>query len=198
MEPLAAVLRGVNAIELGEGDTVVVCGAGPIGLLAVILARQLGAGRIIVSQTSAARRALAVEFGADVAIDPRADDLVTRVRQETDGVGADCVIVATPAPVVYGQAVQMAAIGGRVNYFAGLPSGRGEVTIDANLVHYRELRVTGSTANTTEDCIDALAILAREPDVYSRLVTSRFPLADGVEAFAASADGSELKVVVEP
>jgi threonine dehydrogenase-like Zn-dependent dehydrogenase len=198
MEPLAAVSRGFAAIDLGAGDSVVVCGAGPIGLLAVLLARQVGAGRIIVSQTSAARRALAAEFGADATVDPRAEDFVERVLAETGGAGADCVIVATPAPAVYGQAVRMAAIGGRVNYFAGLPSGRGEVTIDANLVHYRELRVTGTTANTTEDCARALAVLAEHPDAYSRLVTHRFALEDAVDAFAAATDGTELKVVVTP
>ena len=198
MEPLAAVLRGFNAVDLHAGESVVVIGAGPIGLLSVVLARRLGASRVLVSQTSASRRALAVEFGADVTIDPRGEDLVTRVLEETDAAGADCVIVATPAPGVFTDALRLAALGGRVNYFAGLPSGRGEVTIDANLVHYRELRVTGSTANTTQDCIDALAILDDDPEAFRPLVTNRFALADGVQAFSASADGSELKVVVEP
>lgn len=196
MEPLAAVLRGLKAIDFAAGDSILVCGAGPIGLITVILARQLGASRILVSQTSAARRELAARFGADITIDPRADDLVTRVIAETDGRGADCVVVAAPIPAIYPQALAAAAIGGRVNFFAGLPSGASIVELDANLVHYRELRVTGSTANTTEDCLEALAILAEQPEAYRQLVTHRFELADVEEAFRTAADGAALKVVV--
>lgn len=198
MEPLAAVLRGLKALDFAAEDTILICGAGPIGLIAVILARQLGAAKVIVSQTSVARRELAARFGADVTIDPRAEDLVTRIAAETGGRGADCVMVATPIRAVFSQALQTAAIGGRVNYFAGLPSRASSVDLDANLIHYRELRVTGSTANTTEDCLDALAILAANPEAYRRLVTHRFGLSDIEEAFRMSADGEALKVVVRP
>lgn len=198
MEPLAAVLRGLRAISAGPGDTLAVLGAGPIGLLAVVLARQLGVQSVLVSQTSAPRRALARQFGADVTVDPRADDLSRCVAEATDGRGADCVLVATPAPTVFADAVGIAARGGRVNFFAGLPSGAGAVTLDANLVHYRELLLTGSTANTTQDCVDALTVLAEHPDAYRPLVTHRYPLADAEAAFRAAADGDALKVVVEP
>jgi threonine dehydrogenase-like Zn-dependent dehydrogenase len=198
MEPLAAVLRGTQALALSSEDSLVIIGAGPIGLLAVLLAKQLCVARVIVSQTSAARRKLARHFGADLTIDPRAENLVSRVVEETAGRGADCVLVAAPAPAAYSQSVQMAAVGGRINFFAGLPSGQGEVRIDANLVHYRELLVTGSTANTTQDCVDALAILAAHPDSYRRLITHRFALADAERAIAVAASGDALKVVVQP
>jgi L-iditol 2-dehydrogenase len=198
MEPLAAVYRGLTAIGLVRGESLVILGAGPIGLIAVILARQLGAGSIIVSQTSAGRRQLAVDFGATVTIDPRAENLVDRVREETAEVGADCVLVATPVAELYPESLRLAAVGGRINFFAGLPGGRGEVPIDANLVHYNELFVTGSTANTTEDCEAALAILAADPGVYLPLISHRFALEDSLEAFRVSAAGVALKAVVEP
>jgi L-iditol 2-dehydrogenase len=196
MEPLAAVLHGLRALDVAADDSVLVFGAGPIGLLAVVLARQLGAGKILVSQTSAGRRELALRFGADVAIDPRAEDLLQRVRDETGERGADAVVVATPAHAVYPQALEAAAIGGRINYFAGLPSSDSVVGLDANLVHYRELRVTGTTANSTQDCLDALDILANHPEDYRRFVTHRFALADIEEAFRVSAEGAALKAVV--
>lgn len=196
MEPLAAVLHGLRALDLAAGDDVLVFGAGPIGLLAVVLSRQLGAGRIIVSQTSPSRRALALRFGADVAVDPRAEDLLSRVRDVTGGRGAGAVVVATPAVEAYGQALEAAAIGGRINYFAGLPSSRRMVSIDANLVHYRELRITGTTANSTQDCLDALDILAAHAEDYRSFVTHRFPLDAVAEAFEVSAGGTALKVVL--
>lgn len=196
MEPLAAVLRGLRAIRFAAGDTLVVIGAGPIGLLAVILAKQLGAGTVIVSQTSQARRDLARTFGADVTINPRATDLAAAVREHTGGAGADCVLVATPKSDVFEQSLQLAAIGGRINFFAGLPSGSSATVLDANLIHYRELQVTGTTANTTRDCTDALAILSEHAAAYRPLITHEFPLARTAEAFTTAADGAALKVVV--
>lgn len=198
MEPLAAVLRGLRAMDFGAGDSLAVIGAGPIGLLAVRLARQLGASNIIVSQTSAPRRALARDFGADHTVDPRAEDLREAVMRLTDGVGADCVLVATPIPEVFRASLALAAVGGRVNFFAGLPSGKGETPLDANLIHYRELVVTGSTANTTEDCVAALSILSERADEYRPLITHTLPLARAAEAFEIAAQGAALKVVVTP
>lgn len=197
-EPLAAVLRGVKALQLTAADSLLIHGAGPIGLIAVILAKQLGVRQIIVSQTSAARRELAARFGADVTVDPRAEDLPARVLTETAGRGADCTLVATPVPALFPQSLRTAALGGRINFFAGLPSGRGELTLDANLVHYKELRITGSTANTTQDCVEALAMLAQHADAYRPLVTHRFDLSEVTEAFRVSAAGDALKVVVAP
>jgi L-iditol 2-dehydrogenase len=198
MEPLAAVYRGFQALDLTAGDRLVVLGAGPIGLIAVLLARQLGVSPIIVSQTSASRRELAATFGADITIDPRSENLLDRVLAETDGAGADCVFVATPVASLYPESLRLAAVGGRINFFAGLPSGKGEIPLDANLVHYKELRVTGSTANTTADCVDALAMLTANPAAYLPLITHRFPLSEAVEAFRVSAAGEALKVVVQP
>ncbi|MGC5616422.1 zinc-binding dehydrogenase [Georgenia sp. Z1491] len=197
-EPVAAVVRGLRPLDPGPGDTVLVCGAGPIGLTTVLLARMRGAERIIVSQTSAPRRELAAALGADDTVDPRAEDLTERVLELTGGRGADCVVVATPVAEVFGDALRAAAVGGRVNFFAGLPSGKGEIALDANLVHYRELIVTGSTANTPEDNAEALKIVSSDPRRFRRLITDRVPLADAPAGFARAAAGESLKLVLEP
>jgi L-iditol 2-dehydrogenase len=196
-EPLAAVLRGARATATSPGDVVLVCGAGPIGLLHVMVARTRGARRIIVSEPSPARRDQALAMGATDAIDPTADDLTAAVRERSDGRGADVVIAAVPVPAVFDAAIGLAAVGGRVNFFAGLPSGRGRLELDANLIHYRELVVTGTTANTTEDCREALALLRSGAFDPSALITARHALEDGPAAFAAAAGGQAMKVVVE-
>ncbi|UFU06508.1 zinc-binding dehydrogenase [Ruania halotolerans] len=198
IEPVAAVVRGLRPLRLTSADTVLVCGAGPIGLTAVVLAKQAGVRRIIVSQTSAARRELAREYGADETIDPRAEDLVEKVFELTDGIGAEVVIAATPVHQVFTDAVRAAAKGGRVNFFAGLPSGKGEVTVDANLIHYRELLVTGSTANTAADCAEAMAIVAKAPEAFAALVTHQVPLREADRAFELAKSGEALKVLLEP
>lgn len=196
MEPVAAVRRGLRALRFEEGESIVVIGAGPIGLIAVSLAKQLGASQIIVSQTSPDRRRLAEDFGADETIDPRAVDLVSEVRRVTGGVGADCVLIATPNSQAFRSSVELTAVGGRINFFAGLPNGNGEIQLDANRIHYRELSVTGSTANTTDDCVEALGLLAQHSVRYRPLITHTMPLARAAEAFDIAASGAALKVVL--
>jgi 2-desacetyl-2-hydroxyethyl bacteriochlorophyllide A dehydrogenase len=197
VEPLACVLRGQRAVAVGEGDRVLVCGAGPIGLLHVALARAAGA-TVLVSEPHAVRRTEAVEFGAAVGIDPAAEDLRERVLAETDGLGADVVITAVPVPAVQEQALGLAAIGGRINFFGGLPRDASTIRIDSNDVHYRELQITGTTANDTDDCRAALELATSGRIDLSRLVTARFSIDQSDDAFAAAAGGRELKVVIEP
>lgn len=195
-EPIAAVVRGLRPLQIGPEDTLLVCGAGPIGLIALLVARHRGVGRVIVSQTSPHRRGIATELGADVTIDPRAGDLAEQVKQHTDGAGADAIVVATPVGEVFADALRAAAKGGRVNFFAGLPSGRGVVGLDANLVHYGELVVTGSTANTNADNVEALALLAEVPQLFSPLVTATFGLEEAGRAFDTARSGENLKVLI--
>ncbi|MCW2954364.1 MAG: hypothetical protein JWQ48_3534 [Conexibacter sp.] len=198
VEPLACVLRGQRAVGVREGDRVLVCGAGPIGLLHVLLARAAGAAKVLVSEPHARRREEAVAFGADVGIDPSGEDLRVRVFEETDELGADVVITAVPVPAVQEQSLELAAVGGRINFFGGLPRDASTIRIDANVVHYRELQLTGTTANDTDDCREALELALSGRIALDRLVTARFPLEQAGAAFAAAAGGRELKVVLEP
>jgi L-iditol 2-dehydrogenase len=198
VEPLACVLRGQRAVGLREGDRVLICGAGPIGLLHVMLARAAGARQVLVSEPHEVRRAEAIEFGADLGIDPIAEDLRARVLDATEGLGADVVITAVPVPAVQEQAPSLAAVGGRINFFGGLPRDAATIPIDSNLVHYRELHLTGTTANDVEDCRRALELAVSGQVDLARLVTARFPLDQAHEAFAAAGSGRELKVVIEP
>lgn len=198
VEPLAAVLRGQKACRTAPGDFVVVCGAGPIGLLHVLAAKGAGAGNVLVSEPGQMRREQALATGADHAVDPTATDLTEEVMLRSDGLGADVVIVATPLPVAQAAALELCALGGRVNYFGGLPSGHSRVEIDANLIHYRELVVTGTTGCTVQDCREALELVASGRIDTRPLITARFPLSAAAQAFAAAAGGKELKVVIEP
>lgn len=198
VEPLACALRGQRAVGVREGDRVLVCGAGPIGLLHVLLARAAGARQVLTSEPHERRRAEAIEFGADVGIDPVLEDLGARVREVTDGLGADVVITAVPMAAVQEQALSLAAVGGRINFFGGLPRDASTIAIDSNLVHYREMKITGTTANDLDDCRAALELAVMGKVDLSRLVTARFGLDRASEAFAAAGGGRELKVVIEP
>jgi len=198
VEPLACVLRGQRAVGLREGDSVLVCGAGPIGLLHAVLAQAAGARTVLVSEPHAVRRREAEAAAGAVGIDPTTEDLRARVLEETDGLGADVVITAVPVRAVQEQALELAAVGGRINFFGGLPRGASEITIDSNAVHYRELQLTGTTANDTDDCRRALDLVLEGRVDAARFVTARFPLDRAHAAFAEAAGGEQLKVVIEP
>ena len=130
VEPFACVLRGQNALGIRPGETVLVIGAGPIGLMHVALARLRGAGLVIVSEPNQARREQAAAMGADHVIDPSSQDLEEAVRGQSGREGADAVIVAAPTHTGQEAALRAAAIGGRINFFGGLPKDKPSIAFD--------------------------------------------------------------------
>ncbi len=198
IEPFACVVRGQEPLRIGPGDVVLVMGAGPIGIMHALLARLKGAARVIVSDPNPRRAAQAAGLGADRAVNPAEEDLAAVVRAESDGRGADAVIVAAPAHAAQEQALRLAAIGGRVNFFGALPADRPTIAFDSNLVHYRELIVTATTACSTRDCRVSAEIIGSGRVDLAPLVTAVFPLAAAVEALALAQSGDALKVVLDP
>jgi L-iditol 2-dehydrogenase len=198
IEPLACVLRGQNALGVRDGDIVVVMGAGPIGILHVKLANLRGALRVIVSEPAAGRREQALALGADKVVDPINEDLRAVVMEESGGRGADVIIVAAPSKAAQESAIEVAAIGGRINFFGGLPKDDPFINLNANMVHYKELVITGTTACSTYDCLRAADIVNSGRLELSPLITARFPLTLVAEAYAAAADGQNMRVTLEP
>jgi L-iditol 2-dehydrogenase len=131
-------------------------------------------------------------------VDPLSEDLKTILIEETNGHGADVIIVAAPIPAAQEEALDLAAIGGRINYFGGLPKGRPTISFNSNLVHYKELVVTATTACSTADCWQAAQIVTSGLVDLADIVSQRFPLSEAVKAFAAAEDGKSLKIVLEP
>jgi L-iditol 2-dehydrogenase len=198
VEPFACVLRGQNALRMQPGELVLILGAGPIGVMHLKLARARGAGRILVSEPAPQRAAQARQMGADRVVNPTVEDLKAVLNEESNGRGADIVIVAAPVHVLQESALDLAAIGGRINYFGGLPKDRPVINFNSNLVHYKELVVTGTTACSTADCWQATRIINSGLVNLSDIVSQRFPLAEAVQAFAAAEDGKSLKIVLVP
>ncbi len=116
MEPFACVLRGQNALHIQPGETVLVIGAGPIGIMHTKLARARGAGRVIVSEPSPDRANQAKSMGAHRVVNPTEEDLQKVLLEESGGRGADIVIVAAPVHAAQESALTLAAIGGRINF----------------------------------------------------------------------------------
>lgn len=198
IEPFACVLRGQDAVAVRPGEVVLVIGAGPIGVMHVMLARLRGAGRVIVSDLLPDRLRLAIRTGADRTVSPLQEDLAAVIAEESGGEGADVIIVAAPAAGAQEEALKLSAIGGRINLFGGLPREQSTIRFDSNLVHYKELVVTGTTACSTADCWRAAALVNSGRVDLSHLVSARFPLSEALQALAAAEDRKSLKVVIEP
>jgi L-iditol 2-dehydrogenase len=196
-EPLSCCVHGQRLSRVGLDDTVLVMGAGPIGLFHLQLALLAGAGNTIVSEPSEPRQSFAKDLGAHVTVNPESEDLSEVVLENTDGLGADVVLICIGMPQLVNEAFELTRKGGRVNVFAGLADeGRAEVA--ANLIHYNQLEVTGVTGARRSDYEVALRLIeSGRVDVFG-MVTHRFPLEDAAEAIETSAGGEGIKVAVIP
>ncbi|MDO4258798.1 MAG: alcohol dehydrogenase catalytic domain-containing protein [Actinomycetaceae bacterium] len=195
-EPVSCCLNGAHQFNVQPGDTVVVLGTGPIGLIHCALARLAGASTIIASGRKG-RLEPAERLGATHTTSATGDELLKEIRSITGGRGADVVIVAVGDLELAQVALEAAAIGGRVNYFAGFPKG-SVATVDVNLIHYKELVVTGGSNARRADVAQAVRLLSSGALDLSPLVTHTFPLGELDAAITAVEQRSGLKVAVTP
>ena len=198
-EPLACVLNGQELARVGEGDTVVVIGSGPIGCLHVRLARARGAARIILIDLNAERLAAAAALvHPDLTVATDAQDPVAAVLDATGGRGADVVITAAASGAAQEQGLQMLARRGRLSLFGGLPKDAPTITVDSNLVHYRELTIVGVNGSTPAQNKQALELIASGSVPVADLITHRLPLDQVLEGIEIVARGEAIKVTIEP
>jgi L-iditol 2-dehydrogenase len=198
-EPLACVLNGQELAAVTNEDVVVVIGAGPIGCLHVRLARARGASQVVLVERSTSRLEMSAErVSPDAAIDTTKDDAIDAVLKLTQGRGADVVITAAASGGAQEEALQMAARGGRISFFGGLPKDDPFIKLDSNLVHYRELKVVGANGSTPAQNTEALGLIADGSVPVADLITDRFPLDRVHDAIEAVRSGHSIKVVITP
>lgn len=194
-EPLSCVLNGHRRHGgVNPGETVVVLGGGPIGLLHARLCLAAGAGRVILSGRNPQRRRTATDLGA-LAVAPQ--EVGAAVAEATGGWGADVVIVAIGAEELADASLDLAAPGGRVSWFAGFPKG-SRASIQPNTVHYEELTVSGGSNATRSDVHDAVALLADGIIDEAPIVTHTFALDQWREAIEAARDHTGVKIAIDP
>ncbi len=177
-EPLACVLRGVQAITPERGETVVILGAGPVGLLFVQLAAKAGA-KVIVLGKGAKRLEAALRCGAELILDlATLKDPVAAIRKATPGgKGPDVVIEAVGRPEAWEQAVSIVRPGGRVLLFGGCPAGT-EVKLETRRLHYDELSLLSVFHHTPEAIRQSLNLLVNGTVKPDLLITRQAPLVD--------------------
>jgi L-iditol 2-dehydrogenase len=199
-EPLACVINGQELARVGEGDDVVIIGAGPIGCMHARLARARGASRITLVERSAERLELAAArvMPDEVVLAEEGMDAVAAVRALSDGRGADVVIVAAPSEAAHRDGIGMAASRGRISLFGSLPKDRPTVVFDANEIHYRELTIVGAANSTPAQNAAALAMIAEGRVPVADLITQTLPLEGLPDAIMSAAGGRGMKYVIAP
>jgi L-iditol 2-dehydrogenase len=198
-EPFACAINAQELISVGDGDTVVVFGAGPIGCIHIRLARANGAERVFLIDVNAERLKMSADaVQPDEVINGSEVDVVERVKELTGGRGADVVITATAANIAQEQAIGMAARRGRISFFGGLPKTNPYIKCDSNLVHYRELMIMGANGSAPEHNKRALEYISTGKVPVKDLITARLPLERALEAFDIVAKGEAIKVTIEP
>jgi L-iditol 2-dehydrogenase len=198
MEPLACVVHGVDRSPIRLGDTVVVLGAGPIGLMYVRLLKLRGA-RVIVCDPSPFRLTVATRLGADhVIATPDPEVQLAAVRDLTEGGrGADVVIEAVGLPEVWEQAIRLVRKGGTVNLFGG-PKPGTTITLDTNRIHYGMITLKAVFHHTPDTCQRALRLIVRRDITAEIFVSELLPLERTPEALERHQQHNVVKVGIIP
>jgi L-iditol 2-dehydrogenase len=201
VDPFACALNGIEVLEVGLGDTVLILGAGPIGCWQAVMARDRGAGRVFLSDVSGSRLDLAVAAVGGFVDDAWVageDNGLGGLLERTGGAGAERISVAAPSKQAQQAALEMAGKRARVVYFAGLPKGDPVSPLDMNQLHYKELAILGAYGATTRQYRITMEYLNRRRKELAPVVTHQFPLERIGEAFETIRSGAGLKMVVVP
>jgi len=201
---LRTAVHGFERIGgISTQDTVVVQGAGPVGLWSTVMAAEAGAGQVITIGAPASRLELASQWGAsrtiDIAAVPSASDRTEMIMEWTQGRGADVVIEAAGVPAAFPEAIDMVRRGGRV-LIMGLAANDKPVTIGAGAIATKHLRVTGVVSGYFPHYYRALLFMESNLGKYpfERLISNTYSLERATEAVQAMAAMRELKPVIVP
>ena len=194
-EPLASCLNGQELARVSQGDSLLIIGAGPIGLLHARLAVAKGASKVMAAETMPSRLAASRSDGIDRVINATTEDIAAIVREETDGRGVDVILLASSEAAV-SSLLRLLAPQGRLCLFSGLPKEGAMVFFNANLIHYRELTIVGAYGSTARQNTEALNLIASDRVPVSDLITKKMPLEEITEGLEYVAGRHGLKAVI--
>jgi L-iditol 2-dehydrogenase len=197
VEPVNTCMKGIQALRLEPGETVLSIGQGPIGIILSVLARQAGA-TVITSDLYPERLRISKSLGFELAVEASHQDAAQYVRHQTEGRGADAVLLAVASNSLIRPAMDAARPGGRVLLFA--QTQRGEVIVDPAAVCVDEKTLIGSYSASVDLQGDSVQfVMNREMDL-ERLISHRFPLQESARALelAAHPQPASMKIVIQP
>ncbi len=198
VEPTNCCLKAVKKAQIREGQTVLVTGAGPIGLMFIMLVKHFGA-KAISTDLIPSRIEKALSVGADAAFDPRDPDLVKKIQDLTGGYGVDVSLLAVPSDRAFFQAMDCTRKGGKVLFFAEFPD---EITIpiNPNLIYRREIDLIGSYSSAFPlQALSAELVFDKKIDVDA-LISDKYPLSELANAVeqAVKPTAETYKILLYP
>ena len=197
VEPVNTCMKGIEALRLEPGETVLVIGQGPIGIILSVLARRTGA-RVITSDLYPQRLKIGESFGLELTVDASRTNVVERVRELSEGRGADAVILAVGSNNLIRPAMDAARPGGRVLLFA--QTQHGEAVIDPAAICVDEKTLLGSYSASADLQEESIRFVMSAEMNLERLISHRFPLPDATQALdlASHPQPSSMKIVIQP
>ena len=200
-EIIACCLNAQANIKIQPDDTVLIMGCGPAGIIHAILSKYSGSRRVMVTQRSPGRLERAktlFPYAIDRVIASSKEDLFSEVMKETNGEGADVIIVCAPSREAQEQATTLIAPRGRINFFGGLPKDDCIDRIDANVVHYKEYFISGASSSLPENNREALRLLNENIIPADKLISKTFALSEIHKGFELIDTRDCIKVVINP
>lgn len=192
LEPLSCVYNGFEQVGIKPCDTVLIIGAGPIGIMHGMLAKMAGAAKVIITDLNENRVSICKEFDPFF-ITYAGGELKGFVMEQTQGQGVSVCITACPSPQAQAQALELLAVNGRVNFFGGLPADRSQVTINTNQVHYKQLVLTGSCRASLTQYRKCMKLVQAGVLNIDKIVSATYSIEEYEEAFTAAKEGRNLK-----
>ena len=197
VEPVNTCMKGIEALRLEPGETVLAIGQGPIGIILSVLARKAGA-TVITSDLYPERLRIAKSLGFEHMIDASQQDAVRVVREQTEGRGADAVILAVASNALIRPAMDAARPGGRVLLFA--QTQHGEVVVDPAAICVDEKALVGSYSASVDLQEESVRFVMNREMNLEQLISHRFPLQESPQALklAAHPQPASMKIVIQP
>ena len=197
VEPVNTCLKGIENLNLHRGETVLVIGQGPIGIILGSLAKRAGA-TVVTTDLYPQRLTISKDLGLDIGIDASRDDATKVVREMTEGRGADAAILAVGGNKLIRTAMDAVRPGGRVLLFA--QTARGEATIDPSAVCVDEKTLLGSYSASIDLQEESVRFVMGKEMNLERLISHRYPLSDSVKAVALAANPQpdSMKIAIQP
>ena len=196
LEPASCVMNGQSRVNIRLNDTVLVIGAGPIGLMHALIAKASGAGRVYMRDLSEERLRQCTEIDNGL-IPIYGRNPLEQIMDFTDGKGVDVCIVACPSGQAQAESLELMAMNGRILFFGGLPQGKDMFSLPSNLIHYRQLSICGSTRANVEQYRSVAAMVGNGRLNMKKIISGRYALEDIEDALTYAKSGKGLKTVIE-
>jgi len=193
-EAFACAYNAYERYTVEPGDVVLIIGAGAIGLMHAKLAMMAGAAKVILNDISEDRLKECLKLEPSLILVK--ENLHQRVMEETGDKGANVVITACSVASVQQEALKLAGVDGRVNFFGGLPKGKENVELDTNIIHYKQLILTGTTRSSLWHYRKTLSFISSGIVNIDPLVTHKYSINEIPTALDNLASAVGLKQVI--